>query len=79
MTGGVPSAEELRTKSMSSSKGALARKFATFLPKRQFEKVLPAEAARLGVSVVRVEEIDLLAFIGEARSGFSQFRPREER
>jgi hypothetical protein len=44
-----------------------------FLPKRQFERVLPAEAARLGVSVVRVEEIDLLAFIGEARSGFSEF------
>lgn len=43
-----------------------------YLPKRQFERVIVAEAERLGISAVRVEESELLPFIGEARTGFSE-------
>jgi hypothetical protein len=43
-----------------------------FVPKRQFEQAVVAAAERLGIAVVRVEEAELLIFIGEARSGFNE-------
>ena len=42
------------------------------LPNGQFTAVLPAEAERQGIAVVRVPERQLLVFIGEARSGFEE-------
>jgi hypothetical protein len=68
-----PSQAEVRRLIKSAKKETQNLPKTLFLPKRQFEKVLPAEAARLGISVVRVEEIELLSFIGEARSGFNHF------
>ena len=44
-----------------------------FVPKGQFEAVAGAEAARRGISLVPVQEDQLLVFIGEARQGFRQF------
>lgn len=51
-----------------------SRKFppTLLLPRRQFEKAFVAEAERLGIAVVRVEEIELAAFIGEARAGYRE-------
>jgi len=43
-----------------------------FVPSGQFDSVLPAEAERQGISVVRVPEERLLAFIGEARESFKE-------
>lgn len=43
-----------------------------FLPTGRFETVLPAEAKRLGISVVPVHESELLVFIGEAQEGFKE-------
>ncbi len=43
-----------------------------FLPTGRFETVLPAEAKRLGISVVPVQESQLLVFIGEAQEGFKE-------
>lgn len=43
-----------------------------FIPRDQFQTILPAEAKRQGVSVVAVPESELLPFIGEAREGFRE-------
>lgn len=43
-----------------------------FVPTEQRAQFLAAEAERLGVRVVRVEEDQLLLFIGEAREGFRE-------
>jgi hypothetical protein len=43
-----------------------------FVPKGQFQTILPAEAKRRGISVIVVEEDQLLVFIGEARQGFRE-------
>ena len=43
-----------------------------FLPRDQFEKVFPREAERRGISIVRVDEHQLLPFIGEAREGYRE-------
>ncbi len=43
-----------------------------FLPKGQFQTIMPAEAKRNGITVVPVEEGQLLVFIGEARQGFRE-------
>ena len=43
-----------------------------FVPTEQTAQFLAAEAERLGISVVRVAEDQLLLFIGEAREGFRE-------
>ena len=43
-----------------------------FSPTGRFQTVLPAEAKRVGISVVPVQESQLLVFIGEARQGFKE-------
>jgi len=43
-----------------------------FIPNGQFLSVLPAEAERQGIAVVRVPEEQLLVFIGEARESFKE-------
>jgi len=40
------------------------------VPGAQFNSILPAEAERQGIAVVRVPEKELLLFIGEARMSF---------
>lgn len=42
-----------------------------FVPKGQFQNILPAEAKRQGISVVPVPESQLLVFIGEAQQGYT--------
>ncbi len=43
-----------------------------FVPAGQRAQFLAAEAQRQGIEVVRVEENQLLLFIGEAREGFRE-------
>jgi hypothetical protein len=43
-----------------------------FIPSGQFNRLLPAEAERQGIAVVRVPEDQLLVFIGEARESFKE-------
>ena len=43
-----------------------------FIPNGQFNSILPAEAERAGIVVVRVPEEQLLPFIGEARASFKE-------
>jgi hypothetical protein len=43
-----------------------------FLPAGRFPVLLAAEAERLGITVVPVQESQLLVFIGEAREGFKE-------
>lgn len=43
-----------------------------FIPSGQFNSILPAEAERQGIAVVRVPEDQLLVFIGEARDAFKE-------
>jgi hypothetical protein len=43
-----------------------------FIPTGQFNSILPAEAERRGIAVVRVPEDQLLVFIGEARESFKE-------
>jgi hypothetical protein len=43
-----------------------------FIPTGQFPSILPTEAERQGISVVRVPEEQLLNFIGEARESFKE-------
>jgi hypothetical protein len=43
-----------------------------FVPIEQYARFLVAEAEQLGIEVVRVEEYQLLVFIGEAREGFRE-------
>ncbi|HEU5283986.1 MAG TPA: hypothetical protein VFU53_09235 [Burkholderiales bacterium] len=42
------------------------------VPNGQFLSVLPAEAERQGIEIVRVPEDQLLVFIGEARESFKE-------
>jgi hypothetical protein len=44
-----------------------------FIPSSQFNSVLPAEAERQGITVVRVPEAQLLVFISEARDSFTEY------
>jgi hypothetical protein len=44
-----------------------------FVPKGRLEDAVIPEAARRGISVISVEEDQLLLFIGEARQGFREF------
>ena len=44
-----------------------------FIPSGQFNSILPAEAERQGIAVVRVPEDQLLLFIGEAREAFREY------
>ena len=67
-----PSQAEVRRLFKSAKKQTPARPNTLFLPSGQFEKFFAPEAERLGISVVRVEDRELLPFIGEARSGFSE-------
>ena len=46
-----------------------------FIPSGQFESILPAEAERQGIAVVRVPEDQLLVFIGEVRVSFKEHFP----
>jgi hypothetical protein len=43
-----------------------------FVPNGQFNSILPAEAERQGITVVRLPEEQLLVFIGEARESFKE-------
>jgi hypothetical protein len=43
-----------------------------YLPTGQFRKAMIEEAARVGISVISVQEDELLAFIGEAREGYRE-------
>jgi hypothetical protein len=43
-----------------------------YLPTGQFQNAMIEEAARQGISVISVQEIELLAFIGEAREGYRE-------
>jgi hypothetical protein len=43
-----------------------------FIPNGQFLSVLPTEAERQGIGIVRVPEDQLLVFIGEARESFKE-------
>jgi hypothetical protein len=43
-----------------------------FIPSGQFNEIVPAEAARRGIAVVRVPEEKLLVFIGDARESFKE-------
>jgi hypothetical protein len=47
-----------------------------FVPKGQFEAAVSGEATRHGISVIPMEERQLLTFIGEARQGFREFVQR---
>ncbi len=43
-----------------------------FIPKGQFQAIVPAEAARHGITVVSVHESELSAFTNDARKGFRE-------
>ena len=43
-----------------------------FVPTEQPAQFLAAEAERLGIEVIRVAEVQLLLFIGEAKEGFRE-------
>jgi hypothetical protein len=43
-----------------------------FIPDGQFNSILPAEAKRHGIAIVRVPEEQLLVFIREARESFKE-------
>jgi hypothetical protein len=43
-----------------------------FIPSGQFLSVLPAEAERQGIAIVRVPEEQLLVFVGAARESFNE-------
>jgi len=43
-----------------------------FIPSGQFNDILAAEAERQGIAAVRVQENQLLVFIGEARESFKE-------
>ena len=72
-----PSQAEVRRLFKAAKKQTHARPNTLFLPRGQFENFLALEAERLGIAVVRVEDRELLSFIGEARSGFNERLSRE--
>ena len=43
-----------------------------FIPRGQFGRTVPAEAERHGITVVAVDESQLLVFIGDARQGYEE-------
>lgn len=43
-----------------------------FIPTEQLANLLSTEAERQGITVVRVSEVELLVFVGEAREGFRE-------
>ncbi len=47
-----------------------------FLPTGQFQKAMTEEAVSVGIVVVPVHEEQLLAFIGEARTGYREHMQR---
>jgi predicted short-subunit dehydrogenase-like oxidoreductase (DUF2520 family) len=67
-----PSQVEVRRLFKAAKKQTQALPNTLFLPSGQFETFLAVEAERLGIAVVRVEDRELLSFIGEARAGFSE-------
>ena len=73
VTDAEPSKAEVRRllKQASAHKGELPEKL--FVPVDQYTTILPAEARRQGVALVRVSEDQLAVFIGEARSGFEKY------
>jgi hypothetical protein len=73
-----PSQAEVRRLFKAATKQTQARPNTLFLPNGQFETFFAPEAERLGIAVVRVEDHELLPFIGEARSGFSERFSRQE-
>jgi len=72
-----PSQAEVRRLFKAAKTQTEARPYTLFLPRGQFEKFFALEAERLGIAVVRVEDRELLSFIGEARSGLSKQFSRE--
>jgi hypothetical protein len=72
-TAAEPSKGEVRRllKQASAHKGELPVKL--FVPVGQFATILPAEARRQGLTVVRASEDELALFIGEARTGFEEY------
>ena len=72
-----PSQAEVRRLLKSAKKQTSTQPSTLFLPSGEFKTFLPLEAERLEIVVVRVAERELLPFIGEARSGFSERFSRE--
>ena len=68
-----PSKADVRRllKQASAHKGELPEKL--FIPMGQYMTILPAEARRQGVTLVRASEDELAVFIGEARTGFEEY------
>ncbi|NLI83704.1 MAG: hypothetical protein GX443_18780 [Deltaproteobacteria bacterium] len=66
---------ELETRRLFKASWAHKRQFPKmlFVPKGWFQTTLRAAAERRGISVVSVEESQLLVFIGEARQGFKEY------
>ncbi len=67
-----PSQAEVRRLFKAAKKHTQARPNTLFLPRGEFETFFASEAKRLGISVVCVEDRELLPFIGEARRGFNE-------
>jgi hypothetical protein len=67
-----PSQKEARRLFKAAKKQTRALPKTLFLPRAQFKIFLTQEAERLGISVVYVEDRELLPFIAEARRGFSE-------
>ena len=68
-----PSKIEFRRllKQASAHKGKLPEKL--FIPVGQYTTVLPTEAGRQGIAVVRASERELAVFVEEARTGFEEY------
>lgn len=69
-----PEPSQLDARRIFKSAWSHKKQFATtlFVPTGQFQTILPAEAKRHGMSVLHVEESQLMVFIGEARQGFRE-------
>jgi hypothetical protein len=72
----APSATELRRLLKTGWEQNRQYPSTLFVPKGKFEAAVRAEAKRRGISVIPVEEDQLLVFIGEARQGFREFVQR---
>ena len=72
-TAAEPSKAEVRRffKQASAHKGELPGTL--FIPVGRYTKVLPAEAGRQGIAVVRASEDQLAVFLEEARTGFEKY------
>lgn len=78
VTESEPSPMEVRRLLQVAKKHKKALPATLFVPTGQFQTALPAEAKRQGIAVVRVDESELLVFIGEAQQGFKERFEREE-